>query len=68
MISKEMLVIYKEYTDLLGSCGTPITSISWDKGIIFRLIEITHGQWLYQNVNDTVIGLHTMRRKEELQK
>ena len=68
IISKEMLVIQQEYLDLRGACGTPTTPTSWDKGLIVRLIEITHGQWLYQNVNDTVIGLHTMRRKEELQK
>ena len=56
--------------DLRCACGTPTTPTSWTKGLIVRLIEITHGQWLYQNVqvHDTVTGLHATRRKEELQK
>ena len=50
--------------------GTPTIPTSWSKGLIVRLIEITHDQWLYQNlhVHDTVTGLHATRRKEELQK
>ena len=70
MISKEMLVIQKEYLDLWGSRGTPTTPTSWAKGLIVRLIEITHGQCLYRNVHvhGTVTGFHAMRRKEELQK
>ena len=34
------------------------------------MIDITHVQWLYQNVHvhDTVTGLHATHRKEELQK
>ena len=53
-----------------GDCGTPTTPTSWDKGLIFCLTEITHGQWLYRNVHvhDTVTGLHATCRKEELQK
>ena len=47
-----------------------LTTSSWDKGLIVRLIEITHGQWLYRNVHvhETVTGLHAMRRKEDSQK
>ena len=35
-----------------------------------KLLEITHGQWLYRNVqvNDAVSGLKAVERKEELQK
>ena len=47
MISKEMLVIQQEYLDLWVVRGTPTTPKSWDKCLIVRLIEITHGQWLY---------------------
>ena len=70
MISKDMLVIQQEYLDLRGDHVTPTTPIYWDKGIIVRMIEITHGQWLYQNVHvhDTATGLHATHRKEELQK
>ena len=58
VISKEMLVIQKDYMDLRRALGTPITPISWAKGLIFCLIENTHGQWLYRNlhVHDTVTG------------
>ena len=69
VISKEILAIQQEYLDLRGACVTPTTSTSWAKGLIVRLIEITHGQWLYRNVHmhDTVTGLHATRRNEELQ-
>ena len=70
MISKEMLVIQHEYLDLWCATGTPKTPTSWAKGLIVRLIEITHSQWLYRNfhVHDNVTGLHATRRKEEIQK
>ena len=69
MISKEMLVIHQEYLYLRGTHGTSTITTSWAKGLIFRLIEIKHGKWLYQNVHvhETVTGLHATRRKEELQ-
>ena len=65
MISKDILEIQQEYLYLWGACGTPTTPTSWDKSLIVRLIEITHGQWLYRNlhVRDTVTGLNSMRRK-----
>ena len=70
MIYNEMLVIQQEYLDLRGANGTPTTPTSWDKSHIVRLIEITHGQWLYRNVHvhDSITDLHATRRKEELQK
>ena len=56
--------------DLHGSRGTPTTPTYWAEGLIVSLMEITHGQWLYLNahLHDTVTGLHSTRRKEELQK
>ena len=70
MISKEMLVIQQEYLDLRVARGTSTTPISWAKGNIVCLIEITHAPWLYRNVHvhDTVTELHATHRKEELQK
>ena len=70
IISKEMLVIHQEYLDLWGALVTPTTPTSWDKGHIVRLMEITHGQWMYRNVHmhGTVTGLYTTHRKEELQR
>ena len=70
IVSKEMLVIQQEYLDLRGARGTPTTLIYWAKDLILKLIEITHGQCLYQNVHvhDTVTGLHATHIKEYLQK
>ena len=70
MISKEILVIHKVYLDLRGDCGTHTTPTSQDKGLIVRLIEITHGQQMYRNfyVHDTVTKLRATRIKEEVQK
>ena len=70
IISKEILVIQQEYLDMKGTCSTPTTPTSWAKGLIICLVEITHGQWLYQNfhVHGIVTGFHATRRKEGLQK
>ena len=70
MIYKDMLETQQKYLDLRGSRGTPTTPTFWSKGLIFRLIEITHGQCLYLNVHvhDTVTGLHEIRRKEKVTK
>jgi hypothetical protein len=40
----------------------------WCSGLITRLLEITHGQWLYQNyvVHDPVSGTIATAKKEEL--
>ena len=40
----------------------------WCSGLITQLLEITHGQWLYQNyvVHDPVSGTIAMVKKEEL--
>jgi hypothetical protein len=68
---------------LEGMISTKITNIQWqyiavnrsrmslDKwctGLITQLLEITHGQWLYQNyiVHDPVSGTIATSKKEEL--
>jgi hypothetical protein len=40
----------------------------WSSGLITRLLEITHGQWIYCNfiVHDLVSGTIATARKEEL--
>jgi hypothetical protein len=40
----------------------------WSSGLITRLLEITHGQWIYQNffVHDLVLGIIATAKKEEL--
>ena len=40
----------------------------WSSGLITRLLEITHGQWLYRNfiVHDPLSGITATGKKEEL--
>ena len=48
MISKEVLAIQREE---MGKCGKwQITLDKWSEGLVTRLLEVTHGQWLYRNV------------------
>ena len=39
------------------------------KGVTVKHLEVTHGQWLYRNmqVHDTVCGSEAAQRKEKLQ-
>ena len=65
MISKEMLEIQQHHITLSGSSWT---LAAWAKGLVVKLLETTHGQWLYRNVHvhDCVTGAHAVRRKEEI--
>ena len=67
MISSEALEIQAECVDL-GGCS--IFLENWAKGLDIKLLEATHGQWLYRNmlVHDTVSGLKAAESKEELQR
>jgi hypothetical protein len=65
MISKEITVVQRQFYALNGSC---VSLEKWSSGLITRLLEITHGQWLYRNyiVHDPVSGAIATARKEEL--
>ena len=65
IFSSKALVIQAEFVDL-GGCL--ISLGKWAKGLAIKLLEATHGQWLYRNmlVHDTVSGLKAAARKEEL--
>ena len=67
MISSETLVIKAECVELVGCL---LLLDNWAKGLAIKLLEATHGQWLYRNilVHDTVSGLKAAERKEELQR
>lgn len=43
---------------------------SWATGLVIKLLEITHGQWLYRNVvvHDAIAGTLVTQRKEEIQR
>jgi hypothetical protein len=47
--------------------GLRMSLDKWCTGLITRLLEITHGQWLYRNyiVHDLVSGIIATARKEE---
>ena len=67
MISKEVMPIQKEYADISGSA---LTAEEWTKGAVVKLLETTHGKWLYRNVqvHDIVTGVNVTLKKEELQR
>ena len=56
MISSEALAIQVECVDLEG-CSLLLDN--WAKGLVIKLLEATHVQWLYRNilVHDTVSGM-----------
>ena len=66
MISKEMLVIQERHLTLIGSTWN---ISAWEKGLVVKLLETTHSQWLYRNVHlhDAITGTHAVCRKEAIQ-
>ena len=67
MVSSEVLKIQGVFVDL-GNCSLSLDK--WAQGLVTKLLEVTHGQWLHRNiqVHDTVSGLKAVERKEELQR
>ncbi len=67
MICKEIWAIQKTYTALSGS---RTSAEKWTGELITKLLKVTHGQWLYRNIqaHDKVSGTLAMLRKEEIQK
>jgi hypothetical protein len=66
MVCKEIRVIQSSYSSGTGlHCNTAI----WGRDLVTRLLEVTHGQWLYRNVqvHDRISGMLATQRKEELQ-
>ena len=65
MISRRMVVIQRDFCEIVE---TKMTAEQWARGLIIKLLEITHGQWLYRNVHvhDKVTGTLATKRKEEL--
>ena len=67
MISTDITYIQRQYIAVNGS---RMSLDKWCTGLITRLLEITHGQWLYRNyiVHDPVSGTIATAKKEELVK
>ena len=67
MISKELVELQKY---ALVETPSRLTVDKWSKELVIRLLEITHGQWLYRNVmvHDKTAGDLVTRRKEEIRR
>ena len=67
MISKEMIKIQEQFYDIQGGRLRPKV---WASTLVIKLLEVTHGQWLYRNVHvhDSLTGIVATTRKEKLQK
>ena len=66
MICKEAQQLQEEYRIAYGSWTT---GIQWTEGLIIKLLEATHSQWLYRNiqVHDKIAGLAAKAHKEKIQ-
>ena len=66
MVSKEMRNIQRTHASVSGMRHN---TERWGVELVTRLLEVTHGQWLYRNVqvHDRMTGTLATQRKEELQ-
>ena len=66
MISKEWVKLQREHYTIFGGKYTPA---KWAQLLVTKLLEVTHGQWLYRNIqiHDSSTGLLATQRKEKLQ-
>ena len=67
MISKKLREIQTEYSVIEGSNISPPL---WARGLVIKLLEATHGQWIYWCIltHDNISGTLATARKEEIQK
>jgi hypothetical protein len=66
MVCQQLREIQATYTSIEGSW---VTLERWTTGVVIKLLEATHSQWLYRciQVHDRVQGTLATQRKEELQ-
>ena len=67
MISKEIIPIQEDYVEMGGSM---MSIDKWTQGLVTKLLEVTHGQWLYRNVHvhDATAGIKATARKGGIQR
>jgi hypothetical protein len=67
MLSRELVELQKY---ALVEAKSRLTVDNWAKELVIRLLEVTHGQWLYQNVmvHDRTTGDLATKRKEEIRR
>ena len=65
MISRELVELQKY---AVTGTGSRMSVETWAKDLVTKLLEVTHGQWLYRNVvvHDRTAGDLVTRRKEEI--
>ena len=65
MISVEVVSIQAQY---LKEEDSRLSIPKWSEGLVIKLLEVTHGQWLYRNVHvhDFKTGDLASKRKEGL--
>jgi hypothetical protein len=66
MISIRLVSLYAEHQE---HTGEGISAEKWSSQLVIRLLEVTHGQWVYRNiqVHDEACGALRTREKEQLQ-
>ncbi len=66
MICKRMRTIQHDYQ---YPVGTRMSSTHWAQGLILKLLEAMHGQWIYPNIqiHDDAAGTQATLRKELIQ-
>ena len=65
MLSRELVELQKY---AVVESGSRMSVEKWAQELVIKLLEITHGQWLYRNVvvHDKTAGDLVTRRKEEI--
>ena len=66
MVCKEIRAIQRTHSSVTGlRCNTE----RWGRELVAHLLEVTHGQWLYPNVqvHDRITGTLATQQKNELQ-
>jgi hypothetical protein len=65
MISRELVELQKY---AVTGTGSRMSVETWAKDLVIKLLEVTHGQWLYRNVvvHNRTAGDLVTRRKEEI--
>ena len=66
MISKRLVCLYTNHHDMMGQ---GLSTKKWASQLVVWLLEVTHGQWVYQNIqaHDEVSGTLCTQEKEQLQ-
>ncbi len=61
--------MHRIQSDYHYKVGMHINPEQWARGLILKLLEATHGQWIYQNIQipDSVAGTQATLRKEAIQ-